>query len=83
MNVNPNVVFRVLGDGAVLVDLSTNEIFELNETAAAIWVHLDRGDTPEAIVDALVAAFEVDVAAARDQLDELVTALAARGLLVP
>lgn len=83
MTANPNVVFRVLGDGAVLVDLSTNQIYELNETGTAIWERLSRGEAADVIVDGLVAHFDVTAATAREQLSNLVTDLQSRGLLVP
>lgn len=36
-NANPHVVARRVGSGAVLVHLQTNQVFELNDTAARVW----------------------------------------------
>jgi hypothetical protein len=77
MRTSPDVIFRALDDGAVLVHLNGNQIFELNATAAHIWPLVARGDSSEAIVSSLV-----DATAARE-LDALVAALAAAGLLEP
>ena len=83
MRISPDVVYRVLGDAAVLVDLSTNAIFELNDTGAAIWQRLSDGQSPDAIADALAADFDVTLATAREQCEELVIELQRRGLLFP
>jgi hypothetical protein len=83
MRTSPDVIFRALDDGAVLVHLNGNQIFELNATAAHIWPLVARGDSSEAIVSSLVDAFDVDAATAARELDALVAALAAAGLLEP
>jgi hypothetical protein len=83
MQISPDVVFRVLGDAAVLVDLSTNAIFELNDTGAAIWQRLSEGQSLDTIADGLVADFDVTLATAREQCEELVLNLQRRGLLIP
>jgi hypothetical protein len=61
--------------------LNGNQIFELNATAAHIWPLVARGDTSDAIVSSLVETFDVDAATAARELDALVTALAAAGLI--
>ena len=83
MRISPDVVFRVLGEAAVLVNLSTNAIFELNDTGAAIWQRLSDGQSPDAIVDALATDFDVTPETAREQCRELMLDLQQRGLLVP
>jgi hypothetical protein len=83
MRISPDVVFRVLGEAAVLVDLSTNAIFELNDTGAAIWQRLSDGQPPDVIAGALAAEFDVTVATAREQCHDLMLDLQQRGLLIP
>jgi hypothetical protein len=61
--------------------LNGNQIFELNATAAHIWPLVARGDSSDAIVSSLVETFDVDAATAARELDALVTALAAAGLI--
>src|SRR5690606_9525415 len=68
----PDVVFRLLGNAAVLVDLSSNEIFELNETGAAIWTLLSEGQAPAGIADELVRRYAIDRAAAEAETHALV-----------
>ena len=78
---HPDVVFRVLGDGAVLVNLATNRIFELNDTAAAAWTRLVRGESRDAIASALTAEFDVDLKTALEAIDTLVTDLVRADLI--
>lgn len=59
IRVRPDVVFRPLGDGAVLVNLTTDDIYELNETATAIWSGVIRGLPPSAIGHMLEQEFVV------------------------
>lgn len=82
LQVHPDVVFRVLGDAAVLVNLSSNEIFELNGTGAAVWSLVERGASSDEVVADLVERFDVDVATARRECDHLLDDLAVRGLLL-
>jgi hypothetical protein len=81
--IHPDVVFRVLGDAAVLVNLSSNEIFELNATGAVIWTLTGEGRSTDEIVAALVARFDVDATTARRACDDLTAELLARDLLLP
>ena len=83
MVISPDVVFRVLGDEAVLVDLATNQVFELNATAAAAWQRLSQGDAPDAVIAALVARFDVDPGTAHREVHTLLQDLERRGLLRP
>jgi hypothetical protein len=78
---NPDVVFRALGDGGVLVDLATNEIFEVNDTGMAIWSRLHEGAGPDAIIQSLVADFDVDEATAREDVTTWLAVLEENGLI--
>lgn len=80
---NPDVVFRVLGDAAVLVQLSTDSIFELNATGSRIWSGLERGAPVADIVAELVRDFDVDTSMAERECQRLIDDLTARGLLLP
>ena len=82
MRISPDVVFRELGDAAVLVDLASNEIFELNATGAAIWTLVAEGQPIDTIVEHLVSRFDVDPPTARRECDRLLGELRARRLLV-
>lgn len=55
-----DVVCRRLGESAVLIDLGTNGIFELNRTGFRIWELLVEGSTVEAMVERLHEEFGVE-----------------------
>jgi Coenzyme PQQ synthesis protein D (PqqD) len=59
------MVDRKIGDARVLVPLAgrgadLDSIFNLNRVAAFIWEHVDGTRTGHAIVDAVVARFDVE-----------------------
>lgn len=83
MHIHPDVVFRMLGDAAVLVNLSTNEIFELNATGATVWGLIERGVAPDDIVAEVTATFDVTADVARGECEQLLADLQGRGLLLP
>jgi Coenzyme PQQ synthesis protein D (PqqD) len=83
MRSSPDVIFRALDDGGVLVHMDGNHIYELNETAAHVWQRIAAGDPVEAIVDSLVAAFDVDLATAARETHRVVDTLVREGLVAP
>lgn len=83
MRPSPDVVYRRLGDTAVLVHLGTNEIFELNDSGARLWELLGEGHGLDDAIQTLVREFDVDEATARRECGDLVTDLLGRRLLDP
>jgi hypothetical protein len=81
IQVNPDVVFRVLGDGAVLVNLADNQVYELNETGAAAWSKLADGLVLDQIAEQLSAEFDVEPPEARARLEALVEELRRASLI--
>jgi hypothetical protein len=77
----PEVIFRALDDGAVLVHLSGNQIYELNETAAHVWTQLANGAAEDAIVASVVDAFDVDATTASREVGELIRRFIEQGLV--
>jgi hypothetical protein len=78
-----DVIFRTLGDGAVLVHLNGNQIFELNTTGAQVWEMLVQGTPLAAIVTSLIETFDVDSDTAAQQVVDLIARLHAEGLVEP
>jgi len=77
----PDVVFRRLDEGGVLVDLATNQIFELNHTATRVWELLGESQAPTSIADQLAAEFDVDIETAAEQIRSLLHDMESEGLL--
>jgi Coenzyme PQQ synthesis protein D (PqqD) len=79
---NPEVVARRLDNTAVLVNIATNRIFELNETGAKVWELLGEGVDTDGIVRRLVDEFDVEERRAADEVKNLIVQLQTEGLLV-
>lgn len=78
---DPDVVARRLGDGAVLVHLQSNRIFELNDTGMRIWELVSDGLDEAAIARALTQEFEVEVDDAARSVRTFLEHFSAEGLL--
>jgi hypothetical protein len=78
---DPDVIGRRTGETAVLVQVGSGRIFELNATGAVIWDLISAGAESDAIVLALTEQFEVSDTQASDELTRLVGELRAAGLL--
>lgn len=81
---NPNVVYRALPDGAVLFSAEDEVYFGLNITGAFVWERLRPAcDTVDELAAALHERFpEVALETAREDVVELLAALADAGLVV-
>jgi len=79
---NPDVIAKRLNQGTVLVHMSTNRIYELNETGARVWELLGQGLDADRIVRHLVDEFDVDDTRATDEVKELLMRLRTEGLLI-
>ncbi len=77
-----DVISRPFGDAAVLVDLTTNQVFELNRTGYRIWELLERAPDRDAIATALLQEFDVDRAQLEIEIDELIDELRRQNLIV-
>jgi hypothetical protein len=77
-----DVIFRDLEGEAVLLDLASGRYFGLNPVGTRIWVLLDAGSTVDAVVAAIAAEFEADPDEVARDVDELLTELIAKGLVV-
>jgi hypothetical protein len=79
---HPDVVWRRVGDEAVLVNLKTNRIYSLNHTGARLWELIDAGHDREAAEAALVAEFDVDEDELRKEVSAVLDELAKEGLIL-
>ena len=78
---NAHVLCRQVKDGAVLIHLETNQIYDLNRTGFRIWQLLQEGSDPAAIRDQIRHEFNVDPAVAATELHALLDRLSSEGLL--
>lgn len=68
---------------AVLLHMDSKNYYRLNATAAAVYKGLERGLGRDALVDDLLAQFEVERDVAAAEVDRLLRELAERGLVAP
>jgi len=78
---DPDVVFKRLGERMVLIHLETNLVFELNNTGARIWELLEAGTPEDDILERLSAEFEVAPEQLKRDLNDLLRELTSQGLI--
>jgi len=78
---DPDVVTRRLGDEVVLIHLRTNQIYELNRTAARIWELISAGATCPQIEQRLEEEFDVPADRLPITVDSFLAELADSGLV--
>lgn len=66
----------------VIVDLRNSRYFSLNDSAADLWILLDRGATTEELVAALTNKYGIEIAQAQLDVTDLVSQLVALGMVV-
>jgi hypothetical protein len=77
-----DVISRPFGDAAVLVDLASNQVYELNRTGYRIWELLEQPLDRKTIGDRLQQEFDVDRAQLETQVGELLEELRRQNLIV-
>jgi len=77
-----DVVFRVLGDEAVILNLSTGIYFGLDTVGTRMWQLISEYGSTEKAGEALLAEYEVEEGQLRRDLDLLIQQLKDKGLLI-
>lgn len=80
--VHPDLAFRVIDGEAVVLQVKTTTYFSLNPSGTVLWGTLQEGATRDALVDRLLAAFDVDRPRAEADVDALLADLKAESLVV-
>lgn len=78
---SPATASRVFSGEAVVITPADNTVRMLNPVGSRVWELADGQHTVDEIVDALVAEFAVDRAAAQGSVQKFVTELMDKGLL--
>ncbi len=76
------VLSRVLDGEAVLLHLGSGTYFGMNPVASRAWEHIVGRTSFGALCEKLCAEFEVDAAELEADMQELVGALLAQGLVI-
>lgn len=79
---NPDVTGRRLDDRFVVVNLRTNRIYELNETATVLWELLDADTESSELAPAMQERFDdVEPETLRREIDDTLRTLTEAGLV--
>ncbi len=78
---NPKLAWREIDGEAVIISPADSHVHELNETASLIWKNADGKHTVEEIAAAVAADYDVSVAVARRDVQDMIIALSEKGLL--
>jgi hypothetical protein len=79
---HPDVVWRRVGEDAVIVNLKTNRIYSLNPTGARLWELITAGHNREEAEAALVSEFDVDLGDLQKEVAAVLEELATEGLIL-
>jgi len=81
---NPDeVAAKVVQDEAIIINLATGVYYSMDAVGAAAWSLLETTGDVERTVNALVAAYDVDPAQCRSDVQRLVGEILAERLLLP
>lgn len=72
---------RRFADNMALVDVATRKLHSLNPTAALLWGAITKGSTIDELVEVLCTTYEVEVEAARKDVEGFVELLVSEGLV--
>ena len=75
-----NIIWNVVDDEALLLDIKTGEYFSLDPIATEIWKKLSDGQSRQEIAAALIATYGVEPDIIKADIDELITELTQAGL---
>jgi hypothetical protein len=79
---NPLVVVQTTADGAVLLEMTSGDCFELNRVGTEIWTRLTKGESLASVVVAIATRYGVPAATVELDAHALVGELIRRGLAV-
>jgi len=82
LRVAPDVLFRLVGDEGVLLNLNTTLYLGLNPMGTRMWNALTSARSIQAAYDELLGEYEVEPAQLRADLEEFVERLVGQKLIV-
>jgi hypothetical protein len=77
----PDVMLRVIGDEAVILNLKRELYLGLNPVGTRMWTVLQSSPTVQAAYEALLEEFEVEPERLRQDLDQLLDQMLEQGLI--
>jgi len=81
LRIPDDVIFRILGDEAVILNLASGVYFGLDSVGTRMWQLLSEHGSTDKVVEAMLAEFEVEEGKLRNDLDDLIRQLSEKGLV--
>ncbi len=78
---SPDAVSCEVAGETVALDLKSNRFFSLDPVGSRIWALIEEKGTFQAILEGILAEYEVEPARARDDLERLLEGLVSAGLV--
>jgi hypothetical protein len=76
-----DVMFRVLGDEAVLLNLVTGTYFGLDDVGTRMWQILSEHESTDKVIETMLNEYDVEEGLLRSDLDKLINNLIENGLV--
>jgi hypothetical protein len=80
---SPDGVYNRVGGEAVLINMNTNRIYELNETTARLWELLSDGKSLGEIEQTMLQEYEIDPGRLANEITTMLASLEREQLIVP
>jgi hypothetical protein len=77
----PDVMFRVVGDEAVILNLKSELYLGLNQVGTRMWTVLQSSPSVEAAYETLLAEFDVEPQCLRQDMNQLLDHMLEQGLI--
>lgn len=81
LQIADDVLFQAVADEAVLLNIADNHYYGLDDVATRMWQLLAEHGTEEAVIQEMLAEYDVDEATLHQDFAALVEELEQRGLI--
>jgi Coenzyme PQQ synthesis protein D (PqqD) len=82
LKIPDDVMFRILGDEAVILNVASGVYFGLDSVGTRMWQLMSEHGSTDKVIEALVDEYEVEEAQVRQDLDNLIRQLSDKGLVI-
>jgi len=81
LKVSDDVVFRILGNEAVILNLASGVYFGLDTVGTRMWQLMSEHGSTDNVIAAMLGEYEVEEGQLRSDLDKLIEQLNEKGLV--
>jgi hypothetical protein len=81
LKVSDDVVFRILGDEAVILNLASGVYFGLDTVGTRMWQLMSEHGSTDKVIAAMLDEYQVEEEKLRSDLDKLIEQLSEKGLV--